>query len=237
MVRVVVAGGSGGLGQHIVDAILATKKHDVVVLSRSPKPALSRRGATVVPVSYTDPNSLENALKGADAVISTMVDYNPTRWVASQLALLNAAKKAGVRRFAPSEWTGRNVPNDPINLYACRYDMEKAVRKSGLEFTFFENGAFMNYLGCGTPGVGYIDPWKLIVDVENCSATIPGDGNNPIVMTRTEDIGAFVAASLDLPKWPEVSRMRGDRMTYNEIVAVAEKVRGQCESQLNERGN
>lgn len=34
MVRVAVAGGTSGLGRLVVDAIVATKKHDVFVLSR-----------------------------------------------------------------------------------------------------------------------------------------------------------------------------------------------------------
>lgn len=227
MVRVVVAGGTGGLGRHIVDAILATKKHDVAVLSRSPNPALTARGITVLPVSYDNPSSLETALTGAHTVISTMVDSNPAAWVAAQVALLNAAKAAGARRFVPSGWAGRNVRDDPIRLYACKADVEDAVRASGLEYTVFANGMFMNYLASGTAGVGYIKPWQAVVDVQNCTAGLPGDGNNTIVMTRAEDIGAFVAASLDLPKWPEMSRMSGDRLTWNEIVALAEKVRGE----------
>ena len=36
----------------------------------------------------------------------------------------------------------------------------------------------------------------------------------------------FVAASLELPKWPEISRIKGDRMTWNEVVALAETIRG-----------
>jgi len=35
MVKVAVAGGTGALGRTIIEAILATKKHDVFVLSRS----------------------------------------------------------------------------------------------------------------------------------------------------------------------------------------------------------
>ena len=34
MVRVAVAGGTGGLGRTVVEAIIASKKHDVFVLSR-----------------------------------------------------------------------------------------------------------------------------------------------------------------------------------------------------------
>ena len=74
---------------------------------------------------------------------------------------------------------------------------------------------------------------KIVVDVEKCSALIPGDGNKPVAFTRGEDVGAFVAASLDLQKWPEVSTMAGDVKTWNEVVALAEAVRGACDYKLS----
>ena len=58
MVKVAVAGGTGALGLHIVEGILETKKHHVVVLSRSSShPALEALGAQIAAVSYTDPAS------------------------------------------------------------------------------------------------------------------------------------------------------------------------------------
>lgn len=228
MVLVAVAGGTGGIGKHIVEAILATKKHDIVVLSRSPTHALlESKGVRIAAVSYTDPASLDRALQGVHTVITTIGGLDYDSWVTPQLALLDAAKRSGVKRFVPSDWSFRGLPNDPIVLYSYKAPVEEALKKSGLEYTSFELGQFMNYLASGTPGVGYLRPLKFILDVENCSGMIPGDGNKPIVMTRAEDVGAFVAATLELPKWPEVSRMAGDRLTYNEILALAEGIRGQ----------
>lgn len=66
----------------------------------------------------------------------------------------------------------------------------------------------------------------MVINVEKCTAEIPGDGEAKVAYTALEDIGAFVAASLDLPKWPDVSRMAGDLKSYNEIVALAEAIRG-----------
>lgn len=66
----------------------------------------------------------------------------------------------------------------------------------------------------------------MVINVEKCTAEIPGDGEAKVAYTSLEDIGAFVAASLDLPKWPEIGRMAGDLKSYNEIVALAEAIRG-----------
>lgn len=227
MVKVAIAG-SGGVAHHIIDAILATKKHEVVVLSRSPKAELEKLGCTVIPVSYNDPSSLEAALQGVHTVISTIADLpGGVGWVASQLALLDAAKKAGVKRFAPSEFGGRSYPSD-VNLptFGSKLQVQKAVQESGLEFTLFESGMFMNNLATGTPGLGYLRP-EAAVDVEHCSAHLAGDGSAQVVLTRIEDVAAFIAASLDLPRWPEVSRMTGQLLSFNKIVEIAERVRGQ----------
>lgn len=230
MVVVAIAGGTGGIGKHIVEAILATKKHEVVVLSRSPTHALlESKGAKIVAVSYTDATTLDSALQGVHTVISTIGGHDYDSWVTPQLALLEAATRTGVKRFVPSDWSFRGLPHDPIVLYSYKAPVEEAVRKSRLEYTSFELGVFMNYLASGTPGAGYLAPLKFVLDVENCSGMIPGDGNKPVVMTRAEDVGTFVAAALDLPKWPEVSRMAGDRLSYNEILVLVENIRGQFE--------
>lgn len=225
MVKVAVAGGTGGIGRHIVEGILEKKKHEVIVLSRGAScPELESQGAKIIAVSYDDTTSLINALAGVHTVISTIGGRDA--WKPVQLALLDASVKAGVRRFAPSEFVIRATADHPVELYRLKWPVSEAVMKSGLEYTFFENGVFMNYLASGTPGVGHLKPLKFIWDVENCTARIPGDGSSYVVFTCAEDVGKFVAASLDLEKWPEVSRMKGDTKTLNEVVKLAEKSRG-----------
>lgn len=228
MVKVAVVG-TGSVGRHIIDAILATKKHELIVLSRSPNAVIESQGATVIPVSYTDPSSLEAALQGVHTVISTLADFTGgVGWLEPQLALLAAAKKVGVKRFAPSEFGGRSFQTD-INLpgFGHKLQVQKAVRESGLEFTLFECGMFMNYFAAGTPGLGYLRAMgAAAVNVEQCSAQLAGDGSAQTVATRVEDVAAFVAASLDLPEWPEISRMTGELFSYNKLVQLAEAVRG-----------
>ena len=67
---------------------------------------------------------------------------------------------------------------------------------------------------------------SVIVDVENMRAAIPGEGNTPMIFTHTADIAKFMAASLDLPKWPRRCVIVGDRITANRLVSLVEKARG-----------
>lgn len=227
MVTVAIAGGTGGIGRHIVEGILENKTHDLVVLSRqSSCPDLEKLGVRVVTVSYDDPSSLARALVGIHTVISTIAGTSYADVVTPQLALLEAARKAGVKRFAPSEFAGVAQPGDAHSLYGLKRIVADAVRESGLEYTLFANGVFMNYLACGTPGMGHLQSYTYLFDIEGCKADLPGDGDRYVVWTRGDDVGRFVAASLALKSWPETSRIAGDRKTLNETLKIAEAIRG-----------
>lgn len=83
----------------------------------------------------------------------------------------------------------------------------------------------MDYLGM--PKVAsYLTPTVIVLDIQHKVAGIPGSGNVPVVFTTTKDVGKFVVASLGLEKWSQKSIMVGDRKTWNETLAIAEKVTG-----------
>src|SRR6187402_1549645 len=103
MVIVAVAGGTTGIGSNIVPEILATKKHELIVLSRSPKPELTSTGVKVRVINYDIPAELSSVLQGVHTLISCIWSYG-SDFVPSQLSLLEAAKQAGVSRFVSSDW-------------------------------------------------------------------------------------------------------------------------------------
>ena len=75
MVRVALAE-AGGLGMTILRAIVDNKKHDVVLLSRGPKPDLSAKGIDVRAVDYNNHEFIVNVLRGVHTVISTIAVRN-----------------------------------------------------------------------------------------------------------------------------------------------------------------
>lgn len=72
----------------------------------------------------------------------------------------------------------------------------------------------------------FVGPGKLFIDTLAGTAKIPGDGTAKTTFTYTPDIGQFVAASLDLERWDEVSGIVGETKTWDEAVDVAEVVTG-----------
>jgi hypothetical protein len=74
----------------------------------------------------------------------------------------------------------------------------------------------------------YLGGTTLAIDIANKTAAIPGSGNVPVVLTYSFDIGRFVAALLTQPKssWDKESYIIGDKLTLNEVLAIAEEATG-----------
>lgn len=229
MVTVAVAGGGSGIGSDIVQAILDAKKHDVVVLSRSIQPHLSSQGIDVRVVDYESAEGVSKSLRGVHTVISCIAAYG-SKSTKSELVLLEAAKQAGVNRFVPSEWN--SDCHDVVDLYSGKGIVWQAVKSSGLEYTRFMNGLWMNVLGPGC----IRDEWEALgaykgrppfaIDLKAGTAIIPDDASQAVVFTKTQDVGRFVAAVLDLPKWEPESRIVGDKITLTEIVELGKAICG-----------
>lgn len=90
------------VAQEVVDAFVATKRHEIVLLSRKDAPAELPSGVTWAKADYDDPKQLAGILRGVHTVLSFIIDPDPKSGV--QKNLIDAAVQAGVKRFAPSEW-------------------------------------------------------------------------------------------------------------------------------------
>ncbi|RKK31762.1 hypothetical protein BFJ67_g15080, partial [Fusarium oxysporum f. sp. cepae] len=101
---VAIAGGTGGLGRTLVDAIKARGKHEVLVLSRRNMTGLEESlGARVVTVDYSDVDSLASILeeRNVEIVISTVNNISGDN--SSEVNLIRAADKSKTtKRFIPS---------------------------------------------------------------------------------------------------------------------------------------
>jgi len=236
MVRVAVAGGTGGLGRVVIEEILATKKHDVFLISRTAdvKAFKDDPNVKVLAIDYDSPENIGSVLKGEniDTIISTMGILGPEHQQAQGNLIDGAVLSGTVKRFAPSEFgldymltkkAGAAIPNE-----ALRDNKVATVEKlaaSPLTYTRFVNGFFLDYFGY--PHYPTYMPYMAIVfDIQNKVAAIPGDGEVPVTFTLTRDVGKFVAASLDLESWDERSLIIGDKAKLNDMLEWAEAATG-----------
>ncbi|KFY41628.1 hypothetical protein V494_02898 [Pseudogymnoascus sp. VKM F-4513 (FW-928)] len=233
MVRVAVAGGTSGLGRLVVNAIMATKKHDVFVLSRKDSDIFaSEPEITLFSVDYAVPATITAVLEEnrVDTVVSCL-HLNSKEASDSQLNLIEgAARASSVERFAPSEFglDYLEVAKVDLDFHAVAFKVaaiDKLKEFPSLKYIRFITGTFMDFFG-PPPNPPQVNVISIIIDPENAKAAIPGDGSSTILITHTTDVARFVAAALSLPDWPEKLIIQGDRLTLNEVVAVAESVKG-----------
>jgi len=97
--------------------------------------------------------------------------------------------------------------------------------KTDLEYTLFSIGFFTDYLGMPKFKSSLV-PIVVVLDIQNKCAGIPGSGDTTVIFTSSKDVAKFVVASVGLEKWNKRSLIVGDRKTWNEVLAIAEKVTG-----------
>ncbi|OOF99367.1 hypothetical protein ASPCADRAFT_203135 [Aspergillus carbonarius ITEM 5010] len=230
MNTIAVAGGTGGVGKTIVETLLQERKYQVIVLTRgSPKddPPLPR--SQQVQINYDDIDSAAQTLdKHAIHTLISAIGIYSDETSKSQLNLIQAAERSSAtKRFIPSEYsfiqTKDLLPVDPSIQYWL--DAAELLQKSGLSYTRITPGIFMDYWGMPKVRTN-LQPYVIGIDVANCWAAIPGDGNDKLSVTYTYDMATFIVKLLDLEEWPEFSVFVGDEITYNELLKLAEQVRG-----------
>ena len=245
MVLVAIAGGtSATLGRSLVTAILATGKHEVVIVSRQPSglnepPGGSTYGAVIKYVDYSSQSSITSALNGVHTLISVLKILDPGHMTDTHVTLLRAAIKAEVKRFAASDWSLGPKSHDDVlaskkQLYeACK---DVAVETgSDIEVCQFQNGAFLEYFAQGLPhpseerkrdllGGLEDDMMQEYINIVKGKLVIPlrRDGKPAEVgMASIRDIGRLVAAALDLPTgakgWYGMVQMCGWRGTFEDV--------------------
>ena len=138
---ILVTGGTGFIGPHVVHALRA-RELPVRVLVRDPRRATRAAtwGAEVVQGDVTDPATLPAAVRGVDAVVHLVAIIKGSRddfdRVMSQGTrdLVAAARDAGVRRFVLASALGLDERSkDAVPYFAAKWEMERAVKESGLE--------------------------------------------------------------------------------------------------------
>ncbi|KAI4108541.1 MAG: hypothetical protein L6R37_000977 [Teloschistes peruensis] len=233
--RVAIAG-TNGLACAIAEGISNNTDHQFIILSRAAKPHLTAKGWQVLVVNYAETHrqNLIFTLTGVGAVISVI-------WGSAQIALIDAAARAGVRRFAPAEFEGQAAlrpATDALDrgkrsaLERLRYHqthshMQYTSFVCGILYERFSPGGMMTSRIGVRSGIG--GEGDYLIHITQKRARIPYATNGQpatICMTSAEDVGEFVAAAIGLQNWPLELRMRGDRMNISRLVHIAEAIRG-----------
>lgn len=99
-----------------------------------------------------------------------------------------------------------------------------ALESTSLEYTAVYTGFFIDGWVPKVPT--YISPLPLVLDIAADTAAIPGTGDNKVVFTHTWDVAKYVAKLVTSTEWDKSSYIIGDKITWNEFVAIVEEAKG-----------
>ncbi|PKC71059.1 NAD(P)-binding protein [Rhizophagus irregularis] len=219
---VTIAGGTGNLGYVIAEAFLNDGSYNVKILRKKPEKEnekaklLASKGAEIIYADYSQNDDLVKAIKGADVIVSAVnSDPKTESFYNSQAPLLAAAKDASVKRFIPSEFTGRFKSGDHF-IIDDKDKFREELEKSGLEYTYIEVGIFQEFFD-----------W-LGFDIKNKKATFYVDANEKIPTTSLNDIGKYTVENLKIPEARNARiNIAGSFLSLNEYLEIFEKASGE----------
>ncbi len=178
---VLVAGGTGTLGRHIV-RLLLEQGHQVRVLTRERERARDLPGEVeIVTGDVRTATDVAAAVRGCGTVISAVHGFigsgNPSPEAIDRdgnRVLMGAAAEAGVEHLVLMSVHGAS-PEHPMSLHRAKYAAEQALQASGLRFTIIRATAFL-------------ETWVTVIGgtlSDQGHALVFGPGRNPITLTVT----------------------------------------------------
>ena len=228
---VLVTGGTGFVGPHVVHALRASET-PVRALVRDPAHAgrLTSWGVDLAAGDVTDPASLQAACDGVDAVIHLVAiikgapaDFERVMAEGTRNVVV-AAQAAGVRRFVLASALGLDArTKDAVPYFAAKWEMERAVRESGLEHVIFrpsfvfgrDGGVLPTFIRLArlaplTPIIGPGTQRLQPIWVEDLAEYYARALVEPAAANRTFDLGGPEAVSWN-EFWERLKRVLGVR--------------------------
>ncbi|GAA6049191.1 hypothetical protein JCM3770_003302 [Rhodotorula araucariae] len=197
----------------------------------APARAHPSRRVSVHGIRYTAPETLEEALRGADVLVSAMgaQSHAEGTYEDNKERLLDAAVKAGVKIYVPSEFgTDHNGQNQDVvqsPMFANKQHHHAAAASRGLQVLAFYSSliteiSFSDWLGIPTSSPS--PEW-----------TLPRPAH-PVAFTSLRDIGPMVlsavlqthAAAPERTPIPSRLRVCSDLLTLDEAADLWERAAG-----------
>ncbi|KMT11448.1 hypothetical protein BVRB_5g107720 [Beta vulgaris subsp. vulgaris] len=207
--KVLVVGGTGYIGKRIVKACL-TQGHETYVLQRREIGldidklqmliSYKMEGARLVEGSFSDHQSLVEAVKLVDVVISAMSGVHfRSHNILLQLKLVEAIKEAGnVKRFFPSEF-GMDPAKmedalEPGNItFKEKMIVRKAIQEAHIPHTYVIANCFAGYFA------GNLSQMTTLLPPKD-NVVLYGDGNVKGCFMAEDDVGTYTVKAIDDPR-------------------------------------
>ncbi len=218
---VVVAGATGNLGLRIVNVLARQNVRVRALVRKSTSPEklheLNVVGVEVATVDLKNIDQTAAQLDGASCVVSALLGLHDVM-VEGQTHLLNAALKAGVPRFIPSDYSidfTKLSVGDNRNLDLHR-EFQIRIDATNIAATSILSGAFMDLLEGQAPMVR--PKLHKVIYWENA--------DQPLNFTTMDDTAEFTAAAAIDAETPRYLRIAGATVSAREMAQTLTKVTG-----------
>ncbi|WP_307449620.1 MULTISPECIES: SDR family NAD(P)-dependent oxidoreductase [Chryseobacterium] len=219
---ILVAGATGSLGEKICRELIS-RGAEVKALVRTESDAekvnaLENLGVNVIQVDFNASSMLESACSGVSCVVSALAGLHNVI-VETQAKLLEAAVKAGVPRFIPSDFCTdyTQLPEGCNRNFDLRKTFAALIDSRPIQATSVFNGAFAYVLQYDIP---------LMNTKNRTIAYYEGKSGWEIDFTTLDDTAAFTAAAALDDAAPRYLRIAGFRISPEDLVPLTESVFG-----------
>jgi NADH dehydrogenase len=217
---ILVTGGTGFIGPKVVHELRAGER-DVRCLVRDRRRGskLAAWGCELAEGDVTDAASLRAAVRGCDTVVHLVAIITGPRGDFERIMeqgtrdLVAAAREEGVRRFVLMSALGTTEQTRELTPYFhAKWEMEQAVKASGLEHVIFRPSFVFGRDG------GVLPTFKRLARLTPVTPIV-GSGEQRIQPIWVEDVAAYFAAAVDKPEAANRTFEIGgpDVVTWNEM--------------------
>jgi len=218
---IVLAGASGNLGRRIARALRDRHACVRALVRQGTAPdrleRLQALGVHIAHVDMSNAREVAEACAGSSCLVSALAGLREAI-VDAQAVLLEAAVKAGVPRFVPSDYSidfSRLPPGRNRNL-DLRREFHGFLDGAPIRATTIYCGAFADLLTGQMPLVLF--KFKRVI--------YWGNADQRMDFTTMDDTAAFTASAALDPATPRFLRIAGDQLSARELTAVATEVMG-----------
>ncbi len=221
---ILIAGGTGGLGEHLVPLLSGEAIPFRLLVRDTEKAAALNAGSVKTSVGdVRSADDLARALRGVDTVVSAISAFGrgagslkTVDWEGNR-NLIRAAGAAGVEHFVLLSVQGA-ARDHPIELFRMKYLAEQVLLASRLSWTIIRP----------TPN---IETWVKLVGeplLESGKTVVFGRGENPINFVSARDVARFVnLAVADFALRGRMIEVGGPQdLTFNRFVQIFESQTG-----------
>ncbi|MEY4934626.1 MAG: hypothetical protein RIS64_985 [Bacteroidota bacterium] len=218
---ILVAGGTGNLGNLIIKALLEKKASVIAVVrhnsDKTKVAALTSMGVKVISMATYNLADLTQACQGVTCVVSALAGLRDTI-VDTQSVLLSAAVAAGVPRFIPSDYSTdfTQLPEGENRNFDLRKAFHQKLEAAPIAYTSIMNGAFADILAYNTP----------FYNLKENSIGYWGDNSHfKVDFTTKNNIANFTAAAALDATTPKILRIASFQISPAELVAKASAIK------------